>query len=139
MLRMISFVKNIFKLVTMRQTINHHMTALMWMAIRLVGSQYINILSQGDKKREVSRIGTTEFFEQYKKYLQKYCNVADVSLKSFNRKIEEYKTFVKKIKSDGRMKYKIQWVKLMEHLQAQGYLYEYEEEDEEDSSSDEDD
>ena len=62
-----------------------------------------------------------------------------LGVKSFNRKLEEYKTFVKKIKSDGRMKYKIQWAKLMEHLQAQGYLYEYEEEDEEDSSSDEDD
>ena len=65
-------------------------------------SQYIDILSQGDKKREVSRIKTTEFFDHYKKYLQKYCNVADVSVKSFHRKLEEYKTFVKKIKSHGR-------------------------------------
>ncbi len=64
--------------------------------------------------------------------------MAYVSLKSFHRKLEEYKTFVKRKKSDGRMKYEIKWSKLMEHLQAQGYLYEYEE-DEEDSSSDEDD
>ena len=63
--------------------------------------------------------------------------MADVSVKSFHRKLEEYKTFVKRIKSHGKMKYKIQWAQLMEHLQAQGYLYEYEEEDE-DTSSDED-
>ena len=31
-------------------------------------SQYIDILSQGDKKREVSRIKTTDFFDHYKKY-----------------------------------------------------------------------
>ena len=37
------------------------------------------------------------------------------------------------------MKYKIQWAQLMEHLQTQGYLYEYEEDDEDSSSSDEED
>lgn len=81
------------------------------------------------------------FFDHYKKYLlvQKYCNVADVSVKSFNRKLEEYKTFVTSVKVKGIRKFKIQWAKLMEHLQAQGYLYEDEVDEEDSSSSDEED
>ena len=46
---------------------------------------------------------------------------------------------IKKYKTGGVMKYKINWILLIEHLKNQGFLYEYDEELSESSDSESDD